>query len=366
MDDSPVEAVRGKPDSSIAVMCKLAAKGDADVVISAGNTGACVAAAQLRMRTLPGISRPGIAVIVPTFYGPVVICDVGANVTPKPSHLEKYAIMAAAYSHAVCGIENPRVGLLSIGEEDAKGNAIVKEARKLMRDEPLINFVGNVEGRDLTKGVVDCIISDGFVGNVVLKLMEGLTEGLFQQLMHELQETNPGAMEQFKPAMKTIYTKHDWQEYGGAPLLGVGGYCLICHGRSDARAIKNAIRVGKQLVTSGVNEKIVDIVERTMPPDDDADPASAGDLQTSNSRRRPAGDRVGGAGPEGHRADHRRDHHAGDGVSVHRVLHRRRAGRARRAGVRYVGRVQRVHLRAGDWREFHSRGDVQKRPGDRR
>ena len=265
MDDSPVEAIRSKPDSSIAVMCKLAAKGEADVVISAGNTGACVAGAQLRMRTLPGISRPGIAVIVPTFYGPVVICDVGANVTPKPKHLEQYAIMAAAYASAVCGIENPRVGLLSIGEEDAKGNAIVKDARKLMRDEPLINFAGNVEGRDLTKGVVDVIITDGFVGNVVLKLMEGLTEGLFQQLMHELQETNPSAMDQFKPAMKTIYAKHDWQEYGGAPLLGIGGYCLICHGRSESKAIKNAIRVGKQLVKSGVNQRIIDTIEKSIP-----------------------------------------------------------------------------------------------------
>jgi phosphate acyltransferase len=264
MDDSPVEAVRGKPDSSIAVMCKLASKGEADVVISAGNTGACVAAAQLRMRTLPGISRPGIAVIVPTFYGPVCLCDVGANVAPQPKHLEQYAIMASAYITAVCGIENPRVGLLSIGEEDAKGNAIVKEARKLMRDEPQINFVGNVEGRDLTKGVVDVMITDGFVGNVVLKLVEGLTEGLFQQLTHELKETSPTAMEQFKPVMKKIYAKHDWQEYGGAPLLGVGGYCLICHGRSESRAIKNAIRVGKQLVESHVNAKIVEKIERSV------------------------------------------------------------------------------------------------------
>jgi glycerol-3-phosphate acyltransferase PlsX len=177
--------------------------------------------------------------------------------------------MAAAYSHAVCGIENPRVGLLSIGEEDAKGNAIVKEARKLMRDEPLINFVGNVEGRDLTKGTVDVIVTDGFVGNVVLKLMEGLTDGLFQQLAHELQETNPSAMDQFKPAMKKIYAKHDWQEYGGAPLLGVDGYCLICHGRSQAKAIKNAIRVGKQLITSGVNEKIVETVQNSIPVEEE-------------------------------------------------------------------------------------------------
>ena len=153
MDDPPVEAIRNKPDSSIAVMCKLAAKGEADAVISAGNTGACVAAAQLRMRLLPGVSRPGIAIILPTFHGPVVICDVGANISPQPKHLHQYAMMAGAYSTAVCGIKNPRVGLLSIGEEDAKGTTTVKDARKLMKEEPLINFAGNVEGRDLFKGL---------------------------------------------------------------------------------------------------------------------------------------------------------------------------------------------------------------------
>jgi glycerol-3-phosphate acyltransferase PlsX len=265
MDDSPVEAIRNKPDSSIAVMCKLAAKGEADVVISAGNTGACVAAAQLRMRTLPGVSRPGIAVILPTFHGPVVICDVGANVSPKPKHLQQYAIMAGAYAAAVAGIENPRVGLLSIGEEDAKGTTMVKEARKLMRDEPQINFIGNVEGRDLFKGVVDVVVCDGFVGNIVLKFTEGMAEGLFQTIMAELQEFAPELLDQFKPVMKKIYQKHDWQEYGGAPLLGVGGYCLICHGRSDSRAIKNAIRVGRQLCASGANQKIVERIATSIP-----------------------------------------------------------------------------------------------------
>jgi glycerol-3-phosphate acyltransferase PlsX len=264
MDDSPVEAIRNKPDSSISVMCKMASKGQTDVVISAGNTGACVAAAQLRMRTLPGVSRPGIAVILPTFHGPVVICDVGANVAPKAKHLQQYAIMAAAYSTAVCGIENPRVGLLSIGEEDAKGTTMVKESRKLMRDEPQINFVGNVEGRDLFKGVVDVVVCDGFVGNIVLKFTEGMAEGLFQTIMAELQEFAPGLLEQFKPVMKNIYQRHDWQEYGGAPLLGVGGYCLICHGRSQGKAIKNAIRVGKQLAGSSVNEKIVKRIEQSI------------------------------------------------------------------------------------------------------
>ena len=265
MDDPPVEAIRNKPDSSIAVMCKLAARGEADVVISAGNTGACVAAAQLRMRTLPGVSRPGIAVIMPTFYGPVVLCDVGANISPQPRHLMQYAIMAGAYATKVCGVENPRVGLLSIGEEDAKGTTVVKEARKLMRDEPQVNFLGNVEGRDLFRGIVDVVVCDGFVGNIVLKFTEGLAEGLFQTIVAELQESDPGLVEQFTPVMKKLYHKHDWQEYGGAPLLGVGGYCLICHGRSDSRAIKNAIRVGKQLVRSGVNQTIIDEIAVSIP-----------------------------------------------------------------------------------------------------
>ena len=265
MDDPPVEAIRNKPDSSISVMCKLAAKGEADVVISAGNTGACVAAAQLRMRTLAGVSRPGIAVIIPTFYGPVVLCDVGANISPQPRHLMQYAIMAGAYATKVCGVDNPRVGLLSIGEEDAKGTAVVKDARKLMRDEPQINFIGNVEGRDMFRGIVDVVVCDGFVGNIVLKFTEGLAEGLFQTIMAELQEIDESLLEQFRPVMKKIYQKHDWQEYGGAPLLGVDGYCLICHGRSDTRAIKNAVRVGKQLVASGVNRTIVQTIAASIP-----------------------------------------------------------------------------------------------------
>ncbi len=268
MDDSPVEAIRAKPDSSIAVMCKLASKAEADVVISAGNTGACVAAAQLRMRTLPGVARPGIAIILPTFHGPVVICDVGANINPKPKHLQQYAIMAGAYGRAVAGIENPRVGLLSIGEEDAKGTTMVKQARRLLRDEPQINFIGNVEGRDLFKGVVDVVVCDGFVGNIVLKFTEGMAEGLFQTILAELQEFAPELLNEFKPVMKKMYQKHDWREYGGAPLLGVGGYCLICHGRSDALAIRNAIRVGKQLVTSGVNDQIVGSIEKSIPTEE--------------------------------------------------------------------------------------------------
>ena len=266
MDDSPVDAVRAKPKASINVMADLVKRGEADVAISAGNTGACVAAAQLKMRTLPGVSRPGIAVILPTFYGPVVICDVGANITPKPRHLQQYAIMAGAYGKAVANIENPRVGILSIGEEDAKGTDMVKEARALMRDEPLINFIGNIEGRDIFKGVVDVVVCDGFVGNIILKFTEGITAGLFQTILAELEEHGgEGAVDRFKPVMKRVYGKLDWQDYGGAPLLGVGGYCIICHGASEARAIKNAIRVGQQLVKSGVNQKIVEQVAASIP-----------------------------------------------------------------------------------------------------
>ena len=148
------------------------------------------------------MSRPGIAVMLPTFYGPVVVCDVGANIAPQPRHLQQYAIMAGAYASAVVGIDNPRVGLLSIGEEDAKGTQTVKDARKLMRDEPQLNFVGNVEGRDLFKGVVDVVVCDGFVGNIVLKFTEGLAEGLFQTIAAELQEEGPEMLEQFKPVLK--------------------------------------------------------------------------------------------------------------------------------------------------------------------
>lgn len=269
MDESPVDAIRAKPDSSISVMCKLVAKGEADVVISAGNTGACVAASQLRMRLLPGVSRPGIAVIVPTFHGPVVVCDVGANITPKPKHLQQYAIMASAYSSAVCGLEKPRIGLLSIGEEDAKGTYMVKEARKLMRDEPQINFIGNIEGRDIFKGVADVVVCDGFVGNIVLKFTEGMAEGLFQMIIAELQENAPEALAQFEPAMRKLVKRHDWQEYGGAPLLGVGGYSLICHGRSQAKAIRSAVRVGKQLMASKVNDAIVERIAKSIPANDE-------------------------------------------------------------------------------------------------
>ncbi len=250
MDDSPVEALRQKKDSSILVMAKMGAKREVDAVISAGNTGACAAACQLSMKTIGAVQRPGIAVVLPSFHGPMTICDVGANTTPKPIHLLQYAQMAAVYSEKILGIKNPRVGLVSIGGEEVKGSPLVKTTHKLMRQDSSLNFVGNVEGRDLFAGACDAAVCDGFTGNVVLKLTEGLSEGIFNTIQREIATESPELAERFKPVVKTIWARHDYSEYGGAPLLGVDGNCIICHGSSHARAIMNAVRVAVQFVRS--------------------------------------------------------------------------------------------------------------------
>lgn len=269
MNEPPVESLRKKPKSSIAVMSKLAKLNQADAVISAGNTGACVAAFQMRMRNLPGVNRPGIAVVFPTFEGPVTICDVGANIACKPINLYQYAVMARIYSRNLHGIENPRVGLMSIGQEDAKGNEIVKKARELMKSDPKINFIGNIEGRDIFKGVCDIAICDGFVGNVILKLTEGLVEGLFKAIKHELMTEKIRLAMKFKPIITRIYTKYDYNEYGGALLLGINGTAVICHGSSKARTIKNAILAAKKFYTEKINDKIVEYISRTSVRTDD-------------------------------------------------------------------------------------------------
>jgi glycerol-3-phosphate acyltransferase PlsX len=258
MDEVPIESLRKKLKSSIAVLAKLAKRGQTDAVISAGNTGACVAAFQMRMRNLPGVNRPGIAVVFPTFEGPVVICDVGANIACKPINLYQYGLMASVYSKDVLGIDNPRVGLMSIGQEDAKGNEIVKKTRDFMKSDSNINFVGNIEGRDVFTGVCDVAICDGFVGNVVLKVTEGLVEGLFKAIKHELLSEKLRLAMKFKPVMMRIYKKYDYNEYGGAPLLGVNGTALICHGSSRSVTIKNAVLASKKFHTEKINDKIVE------------------------------------------------------------------------------------------------------------
>jgi glycerol-3-phosphate acyltransferase PlsX len=263
MAEQPTIALRAKPDSSIAKWAwlgsrKAPAEQRADVIISAGNTGACVAAAQMMMRRLPGVHRPGIAVTLPTFYGPIVVCDVGANVAPKPSHLHQYGHMASLYSRKSHGIERPRVALLSIGEEEGKGTQTVKDAAKLMKADPSLNYVGYVEGRDLFDNRCDVVITEGFTGNVALKLAEGLSKGLFKTIAHEIFQQDPQLAMQFEPVVKGIWKKHDYHEYGGAPLLGANGICIICHGSSEARTIKNAVRVSKKLYELRLNEEIIE------------------------------------------------------------------------------------------------------------
>ena len=260
MDEPPIDSLRKKPRSSIGILAKLGKFGRTDAVISAGNTGACVAAFQMRMRNLPGVNRPGIAVVFPTFAGPVTICDVGANIACKPINLYQYAVMSSIYSRQLFGIQSPRVGLMSIGEEDAKGNENVKKAREFIKKDPKINFIGNIEGRDIFKGVCDVAICDGFVGNVILKLTEGLVDGLFKAIKQEVmsQKINFLLAPMFKNIMKGIYKKHDYNEYGGALLLGVNGTALICHGASEARTIKNAIMISKKYYGEKINERIAE------------------------------------------------------------------------------------------------------------
>ena len=256
MDDSPVEALRQKKKSSIVVMNKMAKEGQVEAIISAGNTGACAAAGQLILGPLPNVQRPGIAVVLPSFHGPLVICDVGANVAPKAQHLVQYAQMASIFSEVILGIKNPRVALLSIGGEEVKGNPLTKQTHDLLKQEPGINFVGNVEGRDVFSGGCEVAICDGFVGNIVLKLTEGLAHGIFKTIQHEIEVESPDLASRFEPIVTKIWARHDYSEYGGAPLLGLNGVSMICHGSSDRRAIMNAVRVCADYVRRNLNKTI--------------------------------------------------------------------------------------------------------------
>ena len=242
------------------VMTQAARDGLIGACVSAGNTGAFVAAAQMNLRRLKEVHRPGIAVVTPTYHGPVVLCDVGANVACRPQHLHQYGVMSSIYSQRICGIASPRVGLLSIGEEDAKGNDLVRSTRELLRDDPNVNFIGNVEGRDLFRGTCDVMVCDGFVGNVILKLMEGMIGGLVSGLLDELKTLAGERIEVMRSAAKGLMTRFDFNEYGGAPLLGVGGICIICHGASDWRGFKNAVRVARQFVQCNINDQIMEFL----------------------------------------------------------------------------------------------------------
>lgn len=258
MAESPAVSVRRKPDSSICQMVELAKKGEADAIVSAGNTGAVVCAASLGLGLLEGIERPGIAVVVPSLRGPVMVIDMGANIDPKPAHLFQYGVMGSVYMSHVMGVDNPAVGLLNVGEEESKGTDFVRAAFKLL-DESSINFVGNAEGRDIFAGKCHVIVTDGFVGNVALKVSEGMAVALAELLRREIRRTwwnKLGGLILY-PAFQRLKKKMDYAQYGGAPLLGVNGACFICHGSSSSRALCNAIARATSFVTHGVNQAIL-------------------------------------------------------------------------------------------------------------
>lgn len=272
MGDSPVDALRKKKGSSIEVAAKLVRSGDAVAMVSAGNTGACVAAGTIFMGLLPAVRRAGIAVTFKAGERPVVVCDMGANVSSKPEHLIQYGIMANYYARAVLGIETPRVGILNIGEENEKGNSLTKSTHDLFQKSRL-NFRGNVEGNQLFRGIADVVVCDGFVGNMVLKVSEGLAERLvelFKQTFEQTFKENAallgnaavnGLGEKLRATFGQLRERLDYSEYGGAPLLGVNGIMIIAHGRSDSRAITNAISVARRMAVENVNRHITEEIQ---------------------------------------------------------------------------------------------------------
>ncbi len=260
MDDSPVEAVRGKRHSSLVQMALLGshrAENRCDVVLSAGNTGACVAAATMYMRRLAGVHRPGIAVTIPTFKGPVVMSDVGGNPEPRPSHLWQYGVMADMIAKTLHGIKSPRVAVMNIGSEEGKGTSIIHETAEMLRRTPGLNYIGYIEGREVFNGGTDVVVTDGFVGNALLKMIEGMAKAIVQGIAEEIMANDPAAMMMLEPVFKVLFKKMDYHEYGGAPLVGVNGVCGIAHGSSEAKTIRSAIRNSRAFFQSGTNEAIV-------------------------------------------------------------------------------------------------------------
>ncbi len=242
MHESPAAALRRKPSSSIRVAVDAVANGRAAAVVSAGNTGATVIAAHAVLGLLPGVQRPALATAIPTMSSRAVLLDVGANAECRPAHLLHFAVMGAVYAQLALGIEEPRVGLLSIGEEETKGNELTRDAHRALKEAP-VRFIGNVEARDVYSGVADVIVCDGFTGNVALKVSEGLAEmveGLLRNELASTFSTRVGYLLSLR-AFRRFRRRVDYSEYGGAPLLGVGGVVIVAHGRSSAKAVRNAI-----------------------------------------------------------------------------------------------------------------------------
>jgi phosphate acyltransferase len=265
MDDTPVVALRKKPDNSISRCWGLLAQGKVDGIVSAGNTGAMVAGGLFLKRFLKNISRPGIATIMPTLKGPSILLDVGANISPKAEHLYQYGVMGSIFAKHILQRPQPTIGLLNIGSEEAKGHDLAKETHALFNASPLQDrFVGNIEGRDINRGAADVIVCDGFVGNIVLKVCEGVFDFVMKVTYKEVVE--PLEVEKAKAgkALQALVSRYDYSEFGGAPLLGIDGICIICHGSSGDRAIKNALAVAAKYARARLNELIVQELE-SMP-----------------------------------------------------------------------------------------------------
>jgi glycerol-3-phosphate acyltransferase PlsX len=263
MSDKPADAVRGKPDSSLVAAVRGVADGDADAVVSAGNTGAMLAAGLLHLRRLPGVMRPAIAVPIPTRRGPSVLIDAGANADNRPEHLHQFAHMGSVFGEELLDVRNPEVRLLSIGEEDGKGNQLTIEAHRLLSDDNELNFRGNAESRDLLRGAADVVVADGFTGNIALKLLEGTIRELLDALRDELTATAYGKLGGLliRPAARRLRARFDPDTYGGAYLLGLRGLAVIAHGNSGRTAVANAIR----LAARGVDNRVVERLSERMP-----------------------------------------------------------------------------------------------------
>lgn len=260
MGEEPLSALRRKPKASINVAMDLVKQGRADAVVSAGHSGAAMAAALLRLGRLPGIDRPAIGAVFPTMIAgkPVIVLDVGANVDCKPKFLEQFAVMGSIYSQYVLGVTEPKVGLLNIGEEDCKGNDLALRTHQLLQESDRMTFIGNAEGRDVLSGQFDVIVCDGFVGNVLLKFAEAVGEVVLQILREELPQGMHGKLgvSILKPNLKRIKQRIDHAEHGGGLLLGVNGVCIISHGSSQAPSIFNAVRLAREAVDNQVSDRI--------------------------------------------------------------------------------------------------------------
>ncbi|MBU1356791.1 MAG: phosphate acyltransferase PlsX [Candidatus Edwardsbacteria bacterium] len=259
MHETPTEALRNKRDSSISVGLRLQKRGEAEGFISAGNTGAVMGASLFELGRIEGVSRPAIATFMPTELGGCIVVDAGANPDCKPHYLLQFGMMGASFAHYVFEKPNPKVGLLSVGEEASKGDELTVKSHQLLAESGL-NFIGNIEGKDILKGTADVVVCDGFVGNVILKFAESVVRMFYGSIKRYVYTNIFGKIGALllKPALKKFAKDLDYEEYGGAPLLGVNGVCIICHGRSTAKAIKNAILVAHRCVSHRVNDHIKD------------------------------------------------------------------------------------------------------------